>query len=173
MPPGPPPMTATFLPVEVAGTGRAPRPPCSTAKRLSAADVDRVVHHGAAAANFAGVFANQGAHRGQRIVLANQAHGVAIASFGDQGDIAGDIHAGRALRHAGHGLVEFQGAAAIAQNCSSKSSRNPSTPLQDHLRRFIADGAVGRIRRYCGRSSQSNRWFPTAFAVEHVVHQRL
>ena len=51
---------------------------------LETADVDRVVDHVAAAARLARMLADIGAGRGERIVLADELHGVGVAAILDQ-----------------------------------------------------------------------------------------
>ena len=63
---------------------------------LEPPDIQSVVHHVPAAAGLAGVLADVGAGRGEGIVLADEADGIAAASLADEGDIARDVHPGGA-----------------------------------------------------------------------------
>ena len=75
-------------------------------KPLQPADVDRVIHHSAAALGLAGMLAHIGAGGGKGIVLPNQADRVVVPLLPDQGHIAGDIHMGRTDGHAGHRVAQ-------------------------------------------------------------------
>lgn len=77
------------------------------------ANIDGGVHHAAAAAHFAGVFADESAHGGQGIVLADEPDGVRVSSRFHQRNIAGNVHARGTLRHAGNGLIERAFAAPV------------------------------------------------------------
>ena len=100
---------ATFLPVGAAQAGAG----LVHDVVLDAADVDGIVNHIPAAPCLAGMLADQCAGRGEGVVLTDQAHGVRAASFPGKGDIARDVHVGRAERHAGDGLLEGAGALAL------------------------------------------------------------
>ena len=63
---------------------------------LEPPDIQGVVHHVPPAAGLAGVLADVGAGRGEGIVLADEADGIAAASLADEGDIARDVHPGGA-----------------------------------------------------------------------------
>ena len=74
---------------------------------LQCPDVDGVVHHAAAAAGLAGVLADVGAGHREGVVLADQAHRVGVPARMDQGDVAGDIHAGGAQATQGTGFFRL------------------------------------------------------------------
>ncbi len=80
---------------------------------LDAADIDRVVHHASAAARLARMLADIAADGRERIVLADEAHGVVIAARAHKRDITRDIDASRAERHARHRMVQAEQAAAM------------------------------------------------------------
>ena len=82
---------------------------------LESANVHRVVDHVAAAARLARMLADIGAGRGERIVLADELHGVGVAAILDQYQIAGNIHVRRAQGHAGYRVLHTT-EAAMAQN---------------------------------------------------------
>ena len=73
---------------------------------LEPADVDGGVYHVAAAARLARMLANICAGGRHGVILADQAHRVCIPPFAHQSDIARNIDARRAQRHARHGILE-------------------------------------------------------------------
>ena len=108
---------------------------------LKPADVDGIVHQRAAAAGLAGMFADHAAHGGQRIVLADQLHGVAVPAGVDQGNVAGNVHVRGAQRDAGHGLV-LQAHAAAVRDVLDKVVAEAAHALEHHAGGFLPDGAV-------------------------------
>ena len=126
-------------------------------KPLDAADVDRIVHHAAAAARLAGMLADIAADGGEGVVLADQAHGVVVPPGAHQRDIPGDIDPGRAERHAGYRLVQPEQAAAVF-NMGNVVLAEALYALQNHARRFIADRAIRSILNdACGFLNQVDR----------------
>ena len=88
-------------------TGRIRNIPCVVdCIALEAPDVDGRVDHIAAAARLARMLADIRAGRRHGIIFADQAHRVCIAPFAHQSDIARNIDARRAQRHARHGILK-------------------------------------------------------------------
>ena len=117
---------------------------------FNAADVDGVVQHVAAAAVFAGVFADESTGRNEGVVLADEPHSVVVAAFVDQCDVSRNVHVGRALGYAGHGLIEGGGAAVVLDVLDIVVAESVDA-LQHHVCRLVADGAVCRIVDGLGR----------------------
>ena len=72
---------------------------------LEGEDVERVVHDTAAAVHLAWMLADEAAHDGHRVVLADQADGVGEAPRLDERDVAGDVDVRRAAGDARHAVV--------------------------------------------------------------------
>ena len=113
-------------------------------KALDAADVHRVVHHAAAAARLARMLADIAADRGEGVVLADQTNRIIITSRTHERDIARNIDAGRAERHAGYRMVPAEQAAAVL-NMRHIVVAEALHALEHHARRLVADGAVRRV----------------------------
>ena len=92
------------------------------------------------------MLAYEGAGGGEGIVLPDQADGVRIPALPDsggyQGDVAGDVHMGRAQGHAGHRLGGHTGTAAVLHMLHILVPV-AGQPLIDHIGRLISNGAVG------------------------------
>ncbi len=112
-------------------------------KALEAADVHGVVHHAAAAVHLAGMLAHVAAHEGQRVVLADEAHGVGVAAGLHEADVAGDVHAGRAAGNAGHELRLLE-AADVVLHVAPEVIREALDGREGHGPGLVADGTVGR-----------------------------
>ena len=110
-------------------------------KALQPTDVDRVVHHAAAALNLAGMLADQAADGGHGIILPDEPDGVGIASLQHAGDIAGDVHTRRAHGNTGHRLIERADAAPAADVLLKVVTEALESP-QDHPRGLVTNGAV-------------------------------
>ena len=116
---------------------------------LEATDVHRALDHVPAAAGLAGVLAHQAAGAGEWVVLADQTHGVCVAAGAHQGHIAGDIHAGGALGHAGHRLIQVAQAPA-GFHMGLVVVPESADSLEHHAGRLVADGAVGAVGDHLG-----------------------
>ena len=105
-PPGPPPMMAD---ASCRSKVRNPAAWCRSAwshgETLDAADVDRIVHHAAAAVGLARVLADIAAGGREGVVLADQAHGVIVTAGTHECNVARNIHSGRAQCHTGHRMI--------------------------------------------------------------------
>lgn len=102
-------MTATVLPLNGAHGGVGTMPGALDRVALQPADVDGIVHDLTAAVLFARMLADETADTGERVVLADEPHGVGIALLADESDVARHVHIRRAAGHARHG-VERRGA---------------------------------------------------------------
>lgn len=163
-------MTATFLPVGGQGLGYGHAARVLHGKPLEAADIDGSVHHTAAAADLAGVLADESADGGQGVVLADKPDGVGVSARFDEGDIAGDIHARGALRHAGDGLVERAFAASVFDMLHEVVAE-AADALENHIRGLIADRAVRRKINAFGRLFDQVDGVEGRVAVENVVQK--
>ena len=137
---------------------------------FEAADVDGGVHHAPATAHFAGVFADEPAHRHEGVVLADEAHGVRASARFDEGYVARNVHARRALRHAGNGLVEGAFATPVFDVFDEIVAESFDS-FQDHARRFVADGAVGGIVDALRRLPDEFDGVQRRVAVQNVVQK--
>ncbi len=139
---------------------------------LEAADVHRVVDHVAAAVSLAGMLAYVAAGDGHGIVLADELDGIGVAPHADEGDIAGDVHACGAERHAGDGRGE-RAEAAVLVDVLHKVGAVVLQIGENHLRGFIADGAVGALENGIGRLADEVDGVGGAPSVQHLVQQPL
>ena len=106
-------------------------------------DIDLIVDEVPAAPLLAGVLADHGTGRGKGVVLPHHGHCAGIILLCDQGNIAGDVHMGRAHGDAGDGLANLL-LTHMPVDMADVLVAEFLQPLQDHLRRLIADGAVRR-----------------------------
>ena len=137
---------------------------------LEAADVHRVVHHAAAAVHLAGVLADEAADQRQRVVLADEAHGLGVAAGLDERDVAGDVHAGRAAGDARHGLV-LREAARVLLHVVLEVVAEAADGHEGHLAGLVADRAVARqVHRAGGGLDEVERLHRGA-VVQDVVEQ--
>ena len=86
----------------------------------------------------------------ERVVLADQADRISISSFFHKRHIARNVHMGRADRDTGNRLVVGTGTASVPDMLHIVIAVADES-LVDHVRRLIADGAVGGIhdRKRC------------------------
>ena len=138
---------------------------------LEAADVDGVVDHAAAAAGLAGMLADVGAGRGEGVVLADELDRVGVPPLGDQGHVAGDVHAGGTQRHAGHRVFQAAQAAALGDVGDVVIPEAPE-PQQHLLGRVHADGAVGGVVDDPGRGLDGVDGLQCAGSIQHLAQQR-
>ena len=80
---------------------------------FDAADVDRVIQHVAAAAGLTWMFAYQCTGGWERVVLADQADCICIASFTGQGNVTRNINSSRAQSYTGNRLIKIAAAAVV------------------------------------------------------------
>ncbi len=137
---------------------------------LEPADVDCVVDHVAAAARLAGMLADIRAGRGEGIVLADQAHGVGIAAVLDQHQIARDIHARGAQRHAGHRLAHPT-KAAVTQDMFFIIVAKARKPVEHQPRRVAPNGAVGAVDDHARHALDHRNGLHRRLALKHLLHQ--
>jgi hypothetical protein len=120
-------------------------------KALEAADVHGVVDHAAAAVHLAGVLADVAAHQRQRVVLADEAHGVGVAAGLHQADVSRDVHARRAARDARHELA-LREAARVLLDVVLEVVAKAADGRERHVTGLVANGAVGRKVDRSGRA---------------------
>ena len=112
-------------------------------KALHGPDVDGSVDQAPPAAFFAGVFAHEGAGRGEGIVAADERHGVRRSSGGRECNVARNVDVRGAERFAGHGLP------ANARDGWGESRRKGRRQVVEIFKndpaRFPAERAVRRI----------------------------
>ena len=109
---------------------------------LQPADVHGIVDHVPAAAGLAGVLAYVGAGHREGVVLADEADGVLAAAGADEGDIAGDVDAGRAQGHAGDRILQVA-QASVVMDVLPVVVREATDAVQHQLGGMAADGAGG------------------------------
>jgi hypothetical protein len=110
---------------------------------LEAADVHGVVDHAATAVHLAGMLADKAADQGQRVVLADELHGIRVAACLHQADVAGDVHARRAAGDAGHELA-LREAAGVLLDMVLEVVAEAADGGERHVAGLVANGAVGR-----------------------------
>jgi hypothetical protein len=124
-------------------TGRCRHLSCSVHRSsLHATDVNGGIQHGAAAAIFTGMLADQGAGHRERIVLADEPHRIGVSLLSHQGDVAGNIHMSRTFCHAGNAHFDLGGAASLL-NMGDIVLIAALQAAEYHFGGFCTDGAVG------------------------------
>ena len=137
---------------------------------LEAADVDRFVEHGAAAARFAWMLADIGAGHREWIVLADQAHRVGAAAFANQRDVARNIDAGWAERHAWHWLFHVAEAAMVLDVFDVVVAE--AFQAGEHQTRCVgADGTGGCALNDLRGALHDFEVFHFALAAQDAAHQ--
>ena len=92
---------------------------------------------------------NKAAGGWERVVLPDQADRVGVSSFFHKRHIARDVHMGRTDRDTGNRLIVGTGTAPVPDVLHIVIAVADES-LVDHVRRLIADGAVGGIHdRQC------------------------
>ena len=138
---------------------------------LEAANVDGRIDHIAAAARLAGMLADIGARRRHGVILADEAHGVRIASFAHERDIARNVNAGRTKRHTGHGILQ-RSKAAVVLHMVHIIVTEALKAAQDELRCVTADRTVRRGNDRARRSFDGVNGHHCAGSVQNLSHQR-
>ena len=116
-------------------------------EHLQSPDVQRCVDHVSSAVAFAGVFTNQGAYRGERIILADQPHRIIVASAADQRHIARNVHLCRTFGNTGDrmpGVPQMVGT-AVFLDMGYVVFPEALHSLQHYFRRLRPDRAVRGI----------------------------
>ena len=137
---------------------------------LEGSDVDSVVHHPAPAPGLAGVLADVGAGGGEGVVLADELHRVGVAALADQGDVAGDVHAGGTQRHAGHRVLQTA-QAAVAEDVLLIVIPEALNTHQHQPGSLDADGAVGSVYDGLGGALDELHRLHRGLTVQHVLEQ--
>ena len=130
---------------------------------LQPADVDGIVHDLTAAVLFARMLADETADTGERVVLADEPHGVGIALLADESDVARHVHIRRAASHARHG-VERRGADPVF-DVGHIIVPEGLQPVEHEARGLKSDGAVGAVVNGGGAAAQDGP--PGGAAVLH------
>lgn len=138
-------------------------------KALDAPDVQGGVHDGPAAVGLAGVLTDETTDRGEGVVLPDEANGVVVALLAHQGNVAGNVHMGRAQLHAGDAL-EVGGAAAVG-GVGHVVVVEGHVAVQDHLGGLEADGAVGAVYDGLGGAEDDLQISLGALACQQLVQQ--
>ena len=120
-------------------------------KALDAPDIQGIVHNVTTAVGFAGVFADQRAHRGEGVVFANQPDGVGIPAVTHQRQIAGNVHMSWALGYAGN-TVKVGGAASVFQ-MGKIVILERGEAVQNQFCGFKSNGAVRAVGNRLGSRS--------------------
>ena len=137
---------------------------------LQAADVHGIIHHGAAAAGLTGMLADVGTGDGPGIVLADQLDSILDTACGDEGDVAGNIHAGGTQRHTGNGVLE-RTQAMLVLNMGDVIILEAFQTVQHQTGGIGADGAVGGIHDGFGSVADDIQGIHGGLAVQHLTHQ--
>ena len=112
-----------------------------TMKNMKQADIDRIIDHASAAACLTRMLADVAADRGEGVIFADQANRIIITTCTHERDIARNIDAGRAERHAGNRMVPAEQAASVL-HVRQVVLAEALHALKHHARRLVADGAV-------------------------------
>ena len=137
---------------------------------LDAADVDRIVHHAAAAVCLARVLADIAAYGREGIVLADQAHGVVVAAGTHECNVARNIHTGRAQCYTRHRMIPAEQTAA-ALHMGEVVIAEALHALQNHAGSLIADGAVRRILNNTGGFLDQVNGLRCCGGIQHLLEQ--
>ena len=90
------------------------------------------------------MLADKAAGGWERVVLADQTDRVGVSSFFHKRHIARDVHMGRTDRDTGNRLVVGTGTASVPDMLHIVIAVADES-LVDHVRRLIADGAIGGV----------------------------
>ena len=137
---------------------------------LQRTNADGVIDHLAAAVGFAGVLADVGAGGREGVVLANQTHGIGVAPFAYEGDVARDIDVGGTERTAGNSLL-FGDEAVAAGSMLHVVVAEAAQAEQDGIRSLHANGAIGGIGDGCGGLLQCVNGICIPLAVQQFFKQ--
>ena len=137
---------------------------------LDAADVDGIIHHVSAAACLAGMLADKGAGRRERVVLTNELDRILIPTGTDKGNITRNIHMCRTQRNAGYRLGQSAGAAVVAHMLLIIIPEALHAP-QYHVGGFVADGTVCGIRNGLGGLFNAVNGVERGTVAQDVIHQ--
>ena len=137
---------------------------------LDAADVDRIVHHAAAAVCLARVLADIAAYGREGVVLADQVHGVIVTAGTHECNVARNIHSGRAQCHTRHRMIPAEQAAA-ALHMGEVVIAKALHALQNHAGSLIADGAIRRILNNTGGFLDQVNGLRCCGGIQHLLEQ--
>ena len=138
---------------------------------LQPADVDGIVHDLTAAVLFARMLADETADTGERVVLADEPHGVGIALLADESDVARHVHIRRAAGHARHG-VERRGADPVF-DVGHIIVPEGLQPVEHEARGLKPDGAVGAVVNGGGAAAHGAEIVRRSAAIEDLLQKRV
>ncbi|ERI04798.1 hypothetical protein HMPREF9069_01277 [Atopobium sp. oral taxon 810 str. F0209] len=139
---------------------------------LDAADVHGIVNHAATAVHLARMLADEAANEGQWVVLADEAHGVGVATSLDQGNVARDVDACWAARHTGDTLA-LDKAAGLVSNVVLKVIAEAANGCERHLASLVPDGAIARQIDSAGSSLDELERMLVSPTGKDVLHELL
>ena len=137
---------------------------------LDAADVDGIIHHVSAAACLAGMLADKGTGRRERVVLADELDRILISTGTDKGNITRNIHMCRTQCNTGYRLGQSAGAAVVAHVFLIIIPESLHAP-QYHVGGFVADGTVCGIRNGLGGFFNAVNGVQCGTVAQDVIHQ--
>ena len=126
--------------------------------------------HAAAAVHLAGVLAHEAANAGQRVILANELHGVGVSAGLDKRDVARDINVSGATRDARNLLGTLESTAVIPDMVLEVVAE-PADGHKGHLARLIADGAIARVVNRLGGPLDELERLVGRVPLEHILQK--
>ena len=140
---------------------------------LQAADIDGTIDHVAAASCLTGMLTDQGTGGGERIVLADQLHGICITPFLHQCYVTGDIHTCGAQRHTGNRLGNMAGTFSAMFNVVDIILTEAFQSGQYHMGRLVTDGTVSGVHNVGSGIPDQIQCLQGGFACQYILHQVL
>ena len=113
------------------------------------------------------MLADVGAGGGEGIVLPDEPHGIGTAALVHQGDIPGDIHAGGAQGHAGHGVLQAA-QAAVMEDVLLIVIPEALQAHENQVGGVNADGAVRRVHDDLGSGLDPVQDLQLGLALQHL-----
>ena len=117
------------------------------------------------------MLADETADAGERVVLADEPHGVGIALLADESDVARHVHIRRAAGHARHG-VERRGADPVF-DVGHIIVPEGFQPVEHEARGLKPDGAVGAVVNGGGAAAHGAEIVRRSAAIEDLLQKRV
>ena len=135
---------------------------------FQAADVHRIIQQTAAAAVLAGMLADHGAGRGQRVVLADQVDGTGVILLAHQRNVARNIHMSGAQVDAGY-LLPHIGGTQLLLNVALVLQLKAAQSAQHLGSRLVANGTVRTVPDHGGQLTHLLQRIHGGVAVQDLL----